>query len=160
MTLDLGGSNLRVCWVTLDGNRGVKSVEQHKYPCGQNDELKNGNADMLWTWVTDCLHAFMEENKLVGTAEKPIPLSFCFSYPATQHYIDHGILQRWTKGFNISGVEGQDAAAQLVDAMKRKVRVGQDYFMLALTMAGSTHPPCLTDQRHHRSHDCNCIQRL
>lgn len=121
MTLDLGGTNLRVCWVTLEGNRTVKSVEQHKYPCGANEKLKNGTADELWDWVTDCLKAFVDEHKLEGTPEKPIELSFCFSYPATQHYIDHGILQRWTKGFNISGVEGEDAAEQLRVALKRKV---------------------------------------
>lgn len=45
--------------------------------------------------------------------DKSIPLGFTFSYPARQECIDHAVLQTWTKGFDIKGVEGKDAAQQL-----------------------------------------------
>lgn len=51
-----------------------------------------------------------------------LPLGFCFSYPASQNAIDHGILKTWTKGFDIDGVEGEDAAAQLKDVLAGRVR--------------------------------------
>lgn len=51
-----------------------------------------------------------------------LPLGFCFSYPASQDYIDHGKLKTWTKGFDIDGVEGEDAASQLRDALAKRVR--------------------------------------
>jgi hexokinase len=50
-----------------------------------------------------------------------LPLGFTFSYPAHQDYIDHAVLQRWTKGFDIDGVEGFDVVPQFEAALKRKV---------------------------------------
>jgi hexokinase len=52
-----------------------------------------------------------------------IPLGFTFSYPATQNYIDAGILQRWTKGFDIAGVEGHNVVPMFEAALARRVRL-------------------------------------
>ena len=49
-----------------------------------------------------------------------MPLGFTFSYPATQDRIDHAVLQTWTKGFDIKGVEGQDAAKQLREKLQER----------------------------------------
>jgi hexokinase len=124
LTLDLGGTNLRVCKVVLYGERGQgkdKSTlqqEQYKVP----DELRTGTADQLWTFVVEKLQDFIEKNDLHKeyNTENPMPLGFTFSYPATQSRLDHAILKTWTKGFDISGVEGQDVAQQLRDAIKAR----------------------------------------
>jgi len=50
-----------------------------------------------------------------------LPIGFTFSYPATQDFIDHGVLQRWTKGFDIDGVEGKDVVPMFVAAIEKKV---------------------------------------
>ena len=50
-----------------------------------------------------------------------LPLGFTFSYPAIQERIDHGVLKTWTKGFDIGGMEGEDVAAQLKNAIAEKV---------------------------------------
>ncbi len=42
-----------------------------------------------------------------------LPLGFTFSYPASQDKINEGILQRWTKGFDIPNVEGHDVVGLL-----------------------------------------------
>jgi len=117
LALDLGGTNLRVCVIHLKSNKSQHSITQSEYHIPA--DLKKGTADQLWTYIADNLSKFLEEKNLLKeyNAENPIPLGFTFSYPATQDKIDHGILQRWTKGFDISGVEGQDAAQQLRDAM-------------------------------------------
>lgn len=50
-----------------------------------------------------------------------LPLGFTFSYPVEQEAIDCGTLVTWTKGFDISGVEGQDVVLQLGDAISKRV---------------------------------------
>ncbi|KAF2841151.1 hexokinase [Patellaria atrata CBS 101060] len=118
LTLDLGGTNLRVCKVTLSG-KGQHSLTQKEYQLP--DELKKSSAYDLWSYIADSLRKFIDEHPFSGHHERnPIPLGFTFSYPATQHSIDHGILQTWTKGLEISGVEGEDVARQLRDAMTER----------------------------------------
>jgi hexokinase len=119
LTLDLGGTNLRVCWIALTSSKGeIKATQdQFKLP----NDIKTGQADQLWDYVADSLQKFLEKHNLEGDDEHPIPLGFTFSYPATQDGIDHGVLQTWTKGFDIKGVEGEDVAQQLRDAIKKRV---------------------------------------
>lgn len=60
-----------------------------------------------------------------------LPLGFTFSYPVEQEAIDRGTLVTWTKGFDISGVEGQDVVLQLADAIRKRVsNVDTEYFVL------------------------------
>ncbi|KAF1950296.1 hypothetical protein CC80DRAFT_529005 [Byssothecium circinans] len=120
LTLDLGGTNLRVCKVVLHGNEANPATPEKKSSLDQEqyklpDELKTGTAEELWTYIAEKLLDFLKDRGLDKqyTKEKPMPLGFTFSYPATQDRIDHAVLQTWTKGFDIKGVEGQDVAAQL-----------------------------------------------
>ncbi|KAI5236379.1 hexokinase [Aureobasidium subglaciale] len=122
LTVDLGGTNLRVCWITLPGARGKPSIVQEKYQLSK--EVKTGTADQLWDEVADRMETFIRDQKLDETSTQPLPLGFTFSYPAMQEYIDHGILQTWTKGWDVKGVEGEDVTVQLRKAMdKRKLPV-------------------------------------
>jgi hexokinase len=50
-----------------------------------------------------------------------VPLALTFSFPVDQKNIRSGILQRWTKKFEVSGVEGEDIVPQLEAALARKV---------------------------------------
>jgi len=121
LTIDLGGTNLRVCWIVLQGRLGETEVNQNMYHLPS--EIKTGTAEALWTHIVDSLEDFISSHKLKPDHGEKLPLGFTFSYPATQDYIDHGVLQTWTKGLQIKGVEGEDAAAQLSDAIQE--RVGQ-----------------------------------
>lgn len=124
LTLDLGGTNLRVCKVVLHGEearteeRSTLDQEQYKLP----QELKTGDADGLWTFIAEKVESFVKDKGLDKeyNDENPMPLGFTFSYPAIQERIDHAVLQTWTKGFDIRGVEGHDAAQQLRSALKDK----------------------------------------
>ncbi|KAF7189333.1 Hexokinase [Pseudocercospora fuligena] len=118
LTLDLGGTNLRVCWVELQGRGKETKLTQDQYKL--SDEVKTGDAEQLWSYVAESLESFIKKHNIGGASEQPIPFGFTFSYPASQHYIDHGILQTWTKGLDIKGVEGNDAAAQLRQAMQER----------------------------------------
>ncbi|KAI2629899.1 hypothetical protein GGR54DRAFT_586797 [Hypoxylon sp. NC1633] len=118
VTIDLGGTNLRVCWVKLNGQR--EEVEMKQNACRLPPELKTGDSQGLWDFVADSLEGFIESHGLTANRDGQLPLGFCFSYPASQDYIDHGRLKTWTKGFDIDGVEGEDAAGQLRDALARR----------------------------------------
>jgi hexokinase len=120
LTIDLGGTNLRVCWIGLEGGKGETNITQEKYELPQ--DLKTGEADALWDFIAESLHNFIQDNNLDATSDHPLQLGFTFSYPVHQDYIDHGVLQTWTKGFDIQGVEGHDAAEQLRAAMAKRVR--------------------------------------
>lgn len=119
LALDMGGTNLRVCEITLTDQKSEFDIIQSKYR--MPDELKTGDAEELWEYIADCLLQFIETHH-GDTAKlgKYLPLGFTFSYPATQNYIDEGILQRWTKGFDIAGVEGSNVVPMFEAALARR----------------------------------------
>lgn len=122
LALDMGGTNLRVCEVDLPEEKGEFDIIQSKYR--MPEDLKTGTAEELWDYLGDCVQQFIEYHH-EGEELQKIPLGFTFSYPATQDYIDHGVLQRWTKGFDIHGVEGQDVVPPFEKAMHDRVNSKQ-----------------------------------
>lgn len=115
IALDMGGTNLRICEVSLGEQKGEFDLIQSKYRIPE--ELKSGSAEELWEYIADCLQQFIQLNH---KEKKSLPLGFTFSYPATQNYINHGVLQRWTKGFDIDGVEGHDIVPMFESAIEKK----------------------------------------
>lgn len=115
LTVDLGGTNLRVCWISLKGNKEEIGIQQEQY--NLPDKIKTGKAEDLWSFIAESLQKFIKEHNLFDGDDKNFNLGFTFSYPAIQDSIDHGVLQTWTKGFDISGVEGEDVASQLRTAI-------------------------------------------
>ncbi|KAH8717247.1 Hexokinase [Beauveria bassiana] len=118
LALDMGGTNLRVCQITLTEKKSEFDIIQSKYR--MPEELKTGKSDELWEYIADCLHQFLETHHGDTKNIKTLPLGFTFSYPATQNYVDAGILQRWTKGFDIDGVEGQDVVPMFEAALAKR----------------------------------------
>lgn len=118
LALDMGGTNLRVCEITLTDQKSEFDIIQSKYR--MPEELKTGTSEELWEYIADCLQQFIETHH--GTTNlDALPLGFTFSYPATQNYIDEGVLQRWTKGFDISGVEGHNVVPMFEAALHARV---------------------------------------
>lgn len=123
LALDMGGTNLRVCEVELPEEKGQFEIYQSKYRLP--DEVKVGDGDRLWDYMAECVKQFLIANHETDDLSQipEMPLGFTFSYPCEQHAIDHGILQRWTKGFDIDDVEGRDVVPIFEAALMRKVRV-------------------------------------
>lgn len=117
LALDMGGTNLRVCEIILPRAKGEFEIIQSKYR--MPEELKTGTAEELWEYIAECIQQFIEYHHEVEELSKvdPIPLGFTFSFPVAQEYVDNGILQRWTKGFDIAGVEGEDVAPMFAAAL-------------------------------------------
>ncbi|KAJ6453548.1 hexokinase [Mycena sanguinolenta] len=114
LAVDLGGTNLRVCLVTLQGE-GKFEITQTKYRL--TEEQKQEDGQKLFDFCAECLKTFVDTNladENSGLKIKPgekLPLGFTFSYPCSQERIDHGELIRWTKGFGAANTEGHDVAA-------------------------------------------------
>jgi hexokinase len=120
LAIDMGGTNLRVCQVVLTDGRGQYEITQDKYR--MPDGLKAGTAEELWGFIADCTEKFIQDNRLADESSgEKLPLSFTFSFPVTQPSIQSGILQRWTKDFDVDGVEGQDVVPQLEAALAKRV---------------------------------------
>jgi hexokinase len=118
LALDMGGTNLRVCEITLTEAKSEFDIIQSKYR--MPEDLKTGQSDDLWEYIAACLQSFIETHHAGEKLDK-FHLGFTFSYPATQDYIDHGVLQRWTKGFDIAGVEGENVVPMFENAIAKEV---------------------------------------
>lgn len=114
LAMDMGGTNLRVVMVHLHG-KGRLETEQSFYRLPDGIRTVQ-DRNVLFEFMAECLDKFLTEKHPSGIPEnKTFPLGFTFSYPATQRRIDSGILQRWTKGFDIPGVEGEDVVPLLME---------------------------------------------
>ncbi|KAK1920871.1 putative hexokinase [Papiliotrema laurentii] len=116
LALDLGGTNLRVCLVTLQGG-GKFEVTQTKYRL--TEEQKQEDGQKLLDFCAECLDSFIRDSLGRTDEDEKLPLGFTFSYPCSQARIDHGELIRWTKGFGAPNIEGRDVAAMFADSLKR-----------------------------------------
>lgn len=115
LAIDLGGTNLRVVLVKLLGNSRFDTT-QSKYALHKH--MRTASADELWGFIAECLQKFVNEFYPEGVSAL-LPLGFTFSFPASQDTITQGILQRWTKGFDIAGVEGKDVVPMLQAAIEK-----------------------------------------
>lgn len=151
LAIDMGGTNLRICEITLPEEKGEFDIIQSKYK--MPEELKTGTGEELWGYIADCLQQFVEyhhENEHIDE----LPLGFTFSYPATQDYIDNGVLQRWTKGFDVKGVEGTDVVPPFEAALKERVSTHDPRALDgAKILPETTHQSCSLDQRHRWNYD-------
>ncbi|KIO23222.1 hypothetical protein M407DRAFT_78306 [Tulasnella calospora MUT 4182] len=117
LALDLGGTNLRVCEVTLQGNHKF-SLRQQKYKV--STELKTGEAKALFDYMADSVDHFLTDRAVDAENEETLHLGFTFSFPVEQSALDKGLLLTWTKGFSAKNAVGNDVVGLLQDAFDRK----------------------------------------
>jgi hexokinase len=125
LAIDMGGTNLRVYNISLPGDDGELKVHQLEYPIPE--ELKDGEAESLWDHIASRLQDYLTDHHIEPKEGGTLPLTIIFSYPMTQHNIDEGILQRWTKGFNVDGVEGKNVTKQFKAALSKRVSTPSSY---------------------------------
>ena len=148
LALDMGGTNLRVCEITLVDEKGEFDIIQSKYR--MPEELKTASSEELWDYTADCIEQFIDyHHEDEKDNLETLPMGFTFSYPATQEYIDHGVLQRWTKGWAVEGVEGEDVVPQLERALRERVSLHL-WLQTWLTIAETASNHCCFGERYHR----------
>ncbi|KAJ8348435.1 hypothetical protein SKAU_G00270240 [Synaphobranchus kaupii] len=116
LALDLGGTNFRVLHVRVVEDQ-QKVLKMDSKICAIPQEIMLGPGEQLFDHIAACLSEFLESLGLKGLT---LPLGFTFSFPCEQKDIDKSILIRWTKGFNCSGVEGEDVVGLLREAIHRR----------------------------------------
>lgn len=113
LALDLGGTNFRVCSVTLHGNSKF-TLNQAKSAIPR--ELMTGTAQGLFSFLASKVGDFVREHHsehFEEDNEHHLRLGFTFSFPVDQKGINKGYLIRWTKGFDIKDAIGQDVCQLL-----------------------------------------------
>lgn len=114
LALDLGGTNFRVLLIHLKDENDFEMLSKI-YAIPQSIML--GSGEQLFDHIAECLANFMKEHSVY---DEKLPLGFTFSFPLTQLGLTKGILARWTKGFNCSGVVGEDVVQLLKDAIAKR----------------------------------------
>ncbi|KAH6676529.1 hexokinase family protein-like protein [Halenospora varia] len=118
LAIDIGGTNLRVCFVELKGSAKsgdsytstnpaqASRVQRHlekAWPIGE--QLKNDKAEDLFEWVGSCIAEVVREGlRIWGKQMLPdeIPLGVTFSFPMIQHTLSEATLMSMGKGFAIT----------------------------------------------------------
>ena len=115
LALDMGGTNLRVLSVHMDGKGGIGHgrINQHAIP----DNVMTGTADSLFGFIAARIREFALQHL---SHERRYRLGFTFSFPVEQHSLASGRLIAWTKGFTAGGVAGRDVVSLLQAAMRRQ----------------------------------------
>ncbi|CAO3691932.1 unnamed protein product [Rhizopus stolonifer] len=116
LALDLGGTNLRVVLVTLEGGGKFKTVSTKSKI---SEELKMGPMRNLCDYIAECVDTFLTEQGLENE-ETEIHLGYTFSFPILQSKVNRGILSTWTKGFSCTGAVNKDPVLLLQDALLRR----------------------------------------
>lgn len=114
LALDLGGTNFRVLLIHLKAENDFEMLSKI-YAIPQSIML--GSGEQLFDHIAECLANFMKEHSVY---DEKLPLGFTFSFPLTQLGLTKGILARWTKGFNCSGVVGEDVVQLLKTAIAKR----------------------------------------
>ena len=121
LALDLGGTNLRVCSVTLKGD-GTFDIKQSKAPVSKALQTTNSHEE-LFGYIAEKVADFVKEHHEEAFSydrEHHLRLGFTFSFPVEQTAIDRGILLRWTKGFTVQSAVGKDVVELLQTAINER----------------------------------------
>jgi len=112
MVLDLGGTNYRVATVDFDGGKAKIHPE--------NGWKKDLSVMKAKGFTQEDLFKELADPILEIKREDPMPIGYCFSYPADSMPDGDGILLRWTKGVNIQEMVGKPVGKSLLNYLNEK----------------------------------------
>ena len=119
LALDLGGTNFRVLLVRIEDSEDPAKphIEMINELFMVPEEVKTGKGEEFFDHIAKCMSSFCENN---GLSDTYLPVGFTFSFPLEQHELNSAVLIHWNKGFEVSGVEGNDVVKMLHDAINRR----------------------------------------
>lgn len=112
LTVDLGGTNLRIGLVELLGS-GEFTIKKDSVAIPE--ALKCGSGRDIFGFIAENIEKFLEHPEI--EAELPLKLGFTFSFPVQQDSLAHGRILGWSKEIEARDVIGQDAVALLQEAL-------------------------------------------
>jgi len=96
-------------------------TEEGHYKGTEAEKIKNGDQD-LFDYIAESMWDFINQRQpLVKRIkkEKELKCTFIFGFPVKQENLKSGKLVKWTKGFNIEGVQGCDIKELLESSIKK-----------------------------------------
>ena len=112
LTVDLGGTNLRIGLVEL---LGLGEFTIKKDSVAIPETLKCGSGREIFKFIAENIEKFLEHPEI--EAELPLKLGFTFSFPVQQESLAHGRILGWSKEIEARDVIGQDAVTLLQEAL-------------------------------------------
>ncbi|EYC37234.1 hypothetical protein Y032_0813g2481 [Ancylostoma ceylanicum] len=131
LALDLGGTHFRILLIKLSGREAEMTGKIYHVP----ENIMRGSGENLFAHIADCIAKFASEQGV--PSGKKLPLGFTFSFPCRQQGLTSGRLISWTKGFSVSGCEGQDVCAMLKEACNRRNDLDIDFVALLNDTVGT-----------------------
>ncbi|KAE9600344.1 putative hexokinase [Lupinus albus] len=128
--LDLGGTNFRALRLHLGGKgKGVVNIESEEVSIPPH--LMTSSSNELFDFIATSLAKFIssEPEEFHPPPGRQRELGFTFSFPVSQTSIASGTLVKWTKGFSIEDVVGEDVVGALTKSMEK---IGLDMRVAAL----------------------------
>ncbi|EAS30350.1 glucokinase GlkA [Coccidioides immitis RS] len=133
LAVDLGGTNIRVCSIHLNGDSTFDMTQEKAVI--PRELMVSDSAAELFGFIAEQIECFLQkhhEERYASHTEKRrlgniafhdediFDLGFTFSFPVIQTAINKGNLYRWTKGFDIPEAVGQDVCKLLQDAVDQR----------------------------------------
>ncbi|MCX7634511.1 MAG: hypothetical protein N2Z74_02045 [Syntrophales bacterium] len=114
LVIDLGGTNIRIMTVRLDGRGGAvtAAVRHHLVP----PAVMAGPGTALFDLLAAHTAAFVHDHRI----PEDLGLAFTFSFPFIPMSVRTGRLIRWTKGYTCADTIGKDVTLLLHDALRRR----------------------------------------
>ncbi|PNP80162.1 hypothetical protein FNYG_06530 [Fusarium nygamai] len=118
LAVDLGGTNCRVCAVTLHGDSTFDVFQRkHFVP---HDVRVHSSHKPLFHFIALKIQDLLREHTSEGSSDSSeisFNLGFTFSFTCEQTSISSGTLVHWDKGWDIPSTLGQDPCALLQEAI-------------------------------------------
>ncbi|KAG7418946.1 Glucokinase [Fusarium oxysporum f. sp. rapae] len=118
LAVDLGGTNCRVCAVTLHGD-STFDVFQRKHLVPHDIRVYSSHKP-LFHFIALKIQDLLREHNSSGSSDSSeacFNLGFTFSFTCEQTSISSGTLVHWDKGWDIPSTLGQDPCALLQEAI-------------------------------------------
>ncbi|PYH97059.1 hypothetical protein BO71DRAFT_347817 [Aspergillus ellipticus CBS 707.79] len=115
LAVDLGGSNCRICQVSLHGD-STFTVSQTKHIVPP-DVMVNSSYRPLFDFVAHRIADFLAAQPDLSCSQKPYELGFTFSFTCEQTSLASGRLIHWDKGWDIPDAVGRDPCRMLQEAI-------------------------------------------
>jgi hexokinase len=112
LVLDLGGTNYRVA--TVDFSKGVTTIRP------ENGWKKDLSIMKKPEFTEELLYKEQADPIMEIKLDEPMPIGYCFSYPAESLPNGDATLLRWTKGVNIPEMIGKPIGESLVNYLNDK----------------------------------------
>ncbi|KAJ3496927.1 hypothetical protein NLG97_g2299 [Lecanicillium saksenae] len=128
LTVDLGGTNCRICAVELHGN-STYTMKQSKHAVPRAVMI-NERHEPLFDFIAKQIACFLDANPDMDVTESVEPnapasesfikLGFTFSFTYDSHSVSHGTMLQWDKGWDIPDAIGRDPCRMLQEAIDRQ----------------------------------------